>query len=456
VQQVFTVVVAILLARNLGSSAYGLIAIVSAYIGLVTNLSTIGFGVAIIQNQFAEDEEISTLYWLNLFIVLLCWIFIVFSSDAVSIFYNMPELKWLIIFGSIEVIIGPFYRIHEKLLEKDLKFHMLAIINISSSLTGGVSAVIAVYNGIGVYSLLVLTLVNGLSRMAMILFISNWKPSLCLSVTKVKSMVAYAFKHKIFTTLSYFERNIDTLLIGKLFDVVSLGLYSFAYTILYMPVKRVSNIFVQILFPAFSLIQNDNKKMLSVYLQSIRLISIITFPIMVILSLNAALIIPAVFGQKWMPAVDMVQVLTIVGAIQSVNQLSSLMYHAVSEMKEPIYFGLLKVILIVAAIFIGSSFDVFTAVLLILAATIASFVFNHLMISKRFSLSISELMKHLSGPILSSLIIVITYYLVYAYTANGIYSGLLSSIFGLLFIMLFEIDVLKGVAKQVSLKVLNK
>ena len=49
----------------------------------------------------------------------------------------------------------------------------------------------------------------------------------------------------------YFERNIDYLILDD-FTSAILGYYAFAYNIMYTPVKRISYIFSEVLFPSFS------------------------------------------------------------------------------------------------------------------------------------------------------------------------------------------------------------
>lgn len=443
-QQLFSVVVVIVLARNLAPSSFGMIAIVTAYTGFVAVFTNIGLGASVIQNKDVDQKQLSTIHWLSCALFLLTWLVVVLSSGLVARFYNIPELTGIILVSSLSILFRPLYMIQERLLEKSLRFSLLAVINITSSLVSGLSAIAAVYLGMGVYSLVALTLVNAICRMVMILYFKRWIPDRYFNYDEVKRMVWFSIKYKGASLVNYLERNIDTLIIGKLFDAFSLGLYSFAYNIMYLPVKRIAYVFTQILFPSFSLLQDNVEKMASAYLQSIRLIAFVTFPSMTILSLNAEWIIPVFFGDHWVNAIPIVQVLCFAGAIQSVAQISGVVFHATGKPEVPIYLNSLKVFMIILAIFVGSSYGLYEVAVLLLIVNALSFFLINLILSRKLKVSIVSIMGYLKGSLISSLVILVAYKLLDELLDNNeILVGIISSLIGLAVMCFLEYMVIK-------------
>ncbi len=453
-QQLFAVVVSIVLARNLEPSAFGMIAIVTAYTGFVAMFTNIGLGASVIQNKDVTQEQLSTLYWLSITLFFITWLIVVLTSGLVTQFYNIPELTGIILVMSVSILLRPLYVMQERMLEKSLLFSLLAVINIISSLVGGVSAIVAVYLGMGVYSLVALTLVNAACRMALILYFKRWSPDRHFNFEEVENMIWFSVKYKGASVVDYLGRNVDTLIIGKLFDAFSLGLYSFAYTIMYAPVKRIAYVFTQILFPSLSLLQDNSEKMTSAYLQSIRLIAIVSFPAMTILSLNAEWLIPMIFGDHWLTAIPIVQVLCYAGAIQSVTQISGTIYHATGNSEVPMYLGLVKVVMIVGAIFAGSTYGLYEVAVLLLVVSILSFLINNTLISRKLEISYLLILGYLKGPLLSAFVIVGSYNLLEHYRpiGNEIFVGIVSAAFGLLLLLYINHDVLKDLFRLITVK----
>ena len=109
-------------------------------------------------------------------------------------------------------------------------------------------------------------------------------------------------------------------------------LVSFSYNIMYAPVKKISYMFNSVLYPTFSKLK-DEKKILSIYFKSIYLVSLVTFPIMVIISFNADYIILNIFGNKWNGAIPIVRVLSIAGAFQSITLIGSAIFQVLVSLK---------------------------------------------------------------------------------------------------------------------------
>src|SRR5690606_10075143 len=108
-------------------------------------------------------------------------------------------------------------------------------------------------------------MVSSAVRLVLIMLYKRWMPNLYFNFKEIKHMIWYSLKFKGSNMVMYFERNIDYLILGKFFTSIILGYYAFAYNIMYTPVKRISYIFSDVLFPSFSSFKNDKRKIINGY-----------------------------------------------------------------------------------------------------------------------------------------------------------------------------------------------
>jgi PST family polysaccharide transporter len=71
-------------------------------------------------------------------------------------------------------------------------------------------------------------------------------------------------------------------------------------------------------FPTFSRIQDQPERMQRAFYKVTRYTSLFAFPVFLGLATLAPEVVPAVFGEKWAPSIPVMQVLSMIGILQSV------------------------------------------------------------------------------------------------------------------------------------------
>lgn len=127
-------------------------------------------------------------------------------------------------------------------------------------------------------------------------------------------------------TITYFNFQIDTLLIGKLLGVEALGIYTIAKQIIMKPALIFNPIITKVTFPMMAKIQDDIPRLKNIYLKTINYLSSVNFPIYAFIFIFAHDIVMIMFGEKWVEAVYIMQILSIWGAMRSTgNPVGSLL-----------------------------------------------------------------------------------------------------------------------------------
>lgn len=411
--QLLAIVVNIVLARLLLPEDFGLVALTMTFIGFIVLFTNMGFGSSIIHEDEINQNQLSSIYWLNYGLSILSFLVIISTSKLAANFYDEQRLTSIVYVAALNIIITPLFTVHYKLLEKELDFKNISKINLWGVLIGSLSAIIGAFVGLGVYALVLQTLVSSIVRLFFIFRVKKWKPNLYFNFNEIKSMVWYSLRFKASNMAMYFERNVDYLILGKFFTSVVLGYYAFAYNIMYTPVKRISYIFSEVLFPSFSAIKNDKSKIINGYYKSLQLIAMISFPIMTIVAFNAELIIQTVFGSKWDGAIPIVRILSFAGAIQSISQFGGVIFSSIGKPEIRLYVSIGRTILTILAIVIGVQYGMLWVAYLLVVSKIVSFVMFLFVLNNYISLSLIDLVDNLKGPLISFFALSVIYALYY-------------------------------------------
>ncbi len=399
--QILAIVVNIVLARLLLPEDFGLVALTMTYIGFITLFTNMGFGSSVIHEGSSTQKQLSSIYWLNYGLSIFSFLIIILTAHLAAEFYDEPKLTKIVYVAAINILLNPFYGIQFKLLERDLEFKSISKINLSGTLIGSLAAIVGAYLGLGVYALVLQSLVSSFIRLILVLVYRNWWPNFHFNFTEIKHMVWYSMRFKATQMSMYFERNIDYLILGKFFTSAILGYYAFAYNIMYTPVKRISYIFSEVLFPSFSSFKNDKQKIIKGYFKSVNLIALVSVPAMTILAFNADLIINLVFGQKWDAAIPIVRILCFAGAIQSISQFGGVIFSSIGKPEVAMYVSVGRTILTALAIVVGVQYGVLWVAYFLVISKILSYILFLFVLNRFIPISILQLFKSVKGPMIS-------------------------------------------------------
>ena len=308
-----------ILARFLSPSDFGLMALVMVIISFSQLFFDMGISDAIIHKQNISKTQLSTLYWLNVLLGFTIFLIIVVIAPFIANFYNEQELTNLIILLSLSFIIEPFGRQFIVLWQKEMRFSEIAKIEIVSKTVSLITSIYFAYKGYGVYALVYgnLSAVSVKTIHLIYLGLKEYKPSFVFKLVEVKDLLVFGLYRVGAMLFNYFNSHLDIILIGKLLGIEAVGVYTVAKQLVIKPAQIVNPIISKVTFPAMSKIQNDVKILKNIYLKTINYLSSINFPIYMFFIIMAPEIVLIIFGEKWVNAIPIVQVLSIYAAIRS-------------------------------------------------------------------------------------------------------------------------------------------
>lgn len=308
----------VVLARLLSPDDFGLMSMLMVVIVFSQVFTDLGVSSALIYYQDLKKEQLSTLYWINIFSGFLVFAVILLIRPLIAGFYNEPRLIELLVYIAFIFLVTPLGQQFQFLLQKDLQFNQLAKVEILAICSGSATAIVLAFLGFGVYSQIWGQLSTAIVKSLYLMKIGwkKWTPQFVIKFQGLGEIIKFGIYQVGSRTVNYFASNIDYLLIGRYLGSEALGIYTLAYQLIVIPVTKINPIVTKVAFPIFSKHQDNNDVISKSFTNMSKLLAVVSFPILIGLIAIADVFVPVVFGAKWIIAVPVVQVLSILGILR--------------------------------------------------------------------------------------------------------------------------------------------
>ena len=186
--------IGVILARLLLPREFGLIGMLTIFIGIANSFVVSGFGSALIQKKELSIEDTSSVFYFNLVagVVLagLLWI----TSHWIASFYQQPILSSLTRGMSLVIVAGAFGVVQTALLTRKMDFKTQTKIGLISVSCSGFVGVGMAYHGFGVWSLVVQQLVAAVLRSMLLWMLNTWRPALVFKLGALRGLFSFGSK----------------------------------------------------------------------------------------------------------------------------------------------------------------------------------------------------------------------------------------------------------------------
>jgi O-antigen/teichoic acid export membrane protein len=319
VQIALQFVFAAVLARLLVPRDFGLIAALAVFTGFGIIFTDLGISPAIVQRQVVEERHLSSAFWLNLAMGVALTLVTMALAPALAAFYNEPPLVALTLVSAPALLLSSLSAVQNAILDRQMDFRKLSLIETTAQLTGNVVAIVMALTGFGVWSLVALALVQPGLRAALLWFSVTWRPRLRPERAALRELWEYGGGYTYSRALTYWAGNADNLLIGRFVGVNPLAFYNRAYNLMVLPNATIGAVTSRVMIPALSRLQHEKERVRRIYLDSIGLITVLMFPLVLGLLVLSHPFILAIYGPKWAPVAPLLQILCVVSFIQVIT-----------------------------------------------------------------------------------------------------------------------------------------
>ena len=343
------------LARMFDSHQFGLLTVSLVIIALADMLSDFGIANSIIQRKEISQLELTTLYWLNVGIGVVVCVLAFSLRNVIAGGLRNPDLAPLIRTLAFVFVVIPHGLQFRALMQKELEFNKIGVIETLSVLSGFTFTVISAHYWPVAMTAIWGYLVNSAVRTVLFGFYGRkiYHPGLQFSLKSVAANLRFGAWLTADSVVNYINTNLSTLVLARILGASVAGGYNLAYNMAVVPPMKLNPIITRVLFPAFAKIQDDIDKLRVNFYKLLSVVGIINFPALLGLMAVSSTFVPLVFGEKWNFIIPILQLLSIVGVLRAIgNPIGSLLM-AKARVDISFKFNVFKTFLFIPGIILG-------------------------------------------------------------------------------------------------------
>ncbi len=306
---VLRVVALMVLARLLDPKEFGLVGMVTAFTGVLNLFRDFGLSTATVQRATVTDEQISTLFWINILAGILLTALLSAFAPIIMSFYHEPRLFWVTIVLSTGFLFNAAGVQHSALLQRQMRFTALAVIQIVALVVSTALGIGLALVGYGYWALVVMSVVLPLVSTACFWLATAWIPGLPRRHVGVRPLMRFGGTVTLNSLIIYFAYNVDKVLLGRYWGSEVLGLYGRSFQIISIPTDNLNSAVGEVAFAALSRVQDDPPRLKNYFLKGYSLVVALTVPITIIIALFSHDLTLVILGAKWNEAAAILRLL---------------------------------------------------------------------------------------------------------------------------------------------------
>jgi O-antigen/teichoic acid export membrane protein len=345
-----------ILSRMLGPDAFGVVAMVATVGGLMRTFTDAGLSTATVQRAEITHGQLSNLFWVNALIGLALAAALVGAAPAIAWFYREPRLV------GVAIAIAPMFLInglsvqHLALLRRQMRYTALATIPIVSTLAGTVAAIAMARFGADYWSLVGMQLMTALLGCVLAWVVCDWRPRLPARGMGTGPLVGFGMKLAVGNSIWTLAKSVDGVLVGRVWGVDALGLYSRGGTLMLRPLDQIMAPLDGLLVPALSRVQGEPERFRRIAFELydvIAMMSMIVSGILLALSYPLTLL---VLGPNWGGAAPIFAAFTFVALYVPTSNVASFLMTSQGRGSDVVRFSAVTSTLTVAMLIVGVQF----------------------------------------------------------------------------------------------------
>jgi O-antigen/teichoic acid export membrane protein len=343
--------------KIISEAEFGIAALAIAFFNTAKALTELGLGAAIIQERKIGRTQIDSLFWISFLISSVLYATLYFIAPWIAQFYDTAVLSPMIRVYMLGIIAFSFYMISSKLLTRELAFKKIAIIdNVSLAASAGLMIYLA-WAGWGAWSIVLAELAHKVGQMMLSLLFKPFWPRFQFKYHKIKHLLSFGLYTAGSHTLQKLYINADYLIIGKFFSMELVGIYSFAYRLVFDTVQELSSVINRVAYPAFAKLQDQADRLRNYFFTMSKASMFLVGTVMIIIGTYIDWFLPMVGYEKWMDAVPYMRIFVVVGLVQCLITLLPKLINAKGQARFVFYFTLSSAIVLPAGFLIAAQYS---------------------------------------------------------------------------------------------------
>lgn len=349
-------IAAIVMARLLSPEDFGRVTIATAVIGFGSIFKDAGLSTVTVQRIDLSRAQLANLFWINVAVGFVFTVVLILLAPLVALIYRDPSLQPVTITLATTLLVASLSVQQRALLSRNLRFNMLACIDVTSMAVGAAVGIVSASRGYGYWSLVWMQLSSVAAETLMSWILCGWRPDWPRFGQGTRPLVHFGASVTAGILIRRLTRSVDSLLIGKVFGAAAVGVYSRGLALLTRPLDQFIAPFDGVFVPLLARLQREPERFRRHFLLAYSAIALVSFAMAGMFLALAEPIVLALLGAKWSAVVPVFRAFApaVVAIPLGYASMWPLTTHARS--KDIVHSSLLASIIAIASFIIGLPF----------------------------------------------------------------------------------------------------
>ena len=365
----------VFLARLLTPKDYGTVALITVFITISTVFVQSGFNTALIQKKDIDEEDISSVFYVSLFIAIIMYVILWIIAPTIANFYRILELTPILRVMGLGLFLNTFNSIQNAIISRTMEFKRLFYSSLGAIIISGILGIILAYKGYGVWALVYQQLMNQFSICIILWITVKWRPKLLFSIKKVKKLFSFGGKLLCSSLIDTTYRELVNLIIGRVYSPAMLGYYNRGDQFPKVIVSNFNGTIQSVIFPVLASVQHDKMRVKEIMRKAIMMSSYIIFPAMVGLIIISESMVRLVLTERWILCVPYLRVFCLSYALWPIHTANLQAINAIGRSDIFLKLEIIKKIIGISIILITSRYSPYIMALgTVFSSIISSFI----------------------------------------------------------------------------------
>jgi lipopolysaccharide exporter len=382
------------LVRLLGPGDFGLVALATSFAQTIDMIANMSVHEAIIRERAPDRAMYDTAFTMNLIRGLFTSAVVVAGAGAAARFFHEPRMVPVLLALAAASLIGALENIKTANFVRDFafgrEFRLWTIPRVLQVIaTVGVALLWPSY-----WALVCGILTGRIVRTVLGYVMLPYRPRLTLaSWRRITGFTVWSWAIYMVGML---RDRVDTVLVGRFFSSAFVGIYSLGGEIAGLPATELVDPLCRACFPSFSQLRHSGLGAAQTYVRLFAASALLVLPAGVGIAMVADPLVRIAFGQKWLAAIPMIQILGISNTLSALGHITLTLFSAHAMLRTTFAIalggGLVRSALLIALLPGGT---LVTAALVAAAVTIGEHAVATAIAMRRFGVRPSELLRAL-------------------------------------------------------------
>jgi len=382
----------IVLARLLVPAEFGIVVTIQVLTGFVGMFASGGMGQSLIRARDVDVDDFNAVFTVQLALGVLIYLGFFVSAPWIATFFKEPIYGELIRVSALSFILRPFSLIRISWLNRQMEFKRRSLIDLVSATISGAASIAMAAAGMGVWSLTLAGLIGAAITPIMLARVTPLRLRLRFDAEASRRHSAYGFKTTASDFLSYLIEQSVNLILSRLAGPAFVGLYNKAESLARMPNRLITPPTGQTVFRAMSKVQDDLDQTKYMFYRTITLLMVYVLPFLIGLWWIAEPFVKVVYGDTWLPCVEPLRIMILIGVLRTVAAPCSIVLAAQNRLTQQLIAQTVALVATVIACLIGLKWGL-PGVAWAAVATAVTFTANaYLMVRRTIPTRVSDLL----------------------------------------------------------------